>query len=509
LARSSAPAIYQIYPRSFQDTTGSGVGDLQGIIRRLDHVAGLGVDAIWLSPIYVSPMVDGGYDVVDHTAIDPRFGTMADFEALIEKAHGLGLHVYLDQVLNHTSDQAPWFQAAIDGDDEKADYYLWRDPRPDGGPPNNWLAQFGLPAWKWNHKRRQYYFHQFLPEQPSLNLRCGSVQNLIAAQMKGWRDLGVDGFRFDVVTAFLWDESLKDNPPATPEVHRKVAGEVFNPYTYQDHVYDMLPGDGATYAENLRKWAGDDAYLFGENTSGNSSIELAMAFTEPGRLDSVYTTDLPENRGNPATVKDMVDRSDSLQRIAGWLSSHDQPRHGRGDASDPVLALQMAFLPGPWIIYQGEEYGLPQPDLAREDVSDPLDLLYWPDGPGREGARVPMPWDAVADGYAFTAGTPWLPMNWDRADLQRAQAQLSPFYRQIVGLRRDLGWGTAKVTECTVIGDLLDLTICATNGYTYRGLFSHGAGDFRDPPTGDPVVTANVLCPNLVSKGWYGTVWKA
>ncbi|MBU2359266.1 MAG: alpha-amylase [Alphaproteobacteria bacterium] len=507
MAPESAPAIYQIYPRSFQDTTGSGIGDIQGIIQRLDHVAGLGVDAIWLSPLYVSPWVDGGYDIIDHTAIDPRFGTMADFDALVDKAHGLGLQVYMDQVLNHTSDQAPWFQAAIAGDADKADYYLWRDPKPDGSPPNNWLAQFGLPAWKWNHKRRQYYFHQFLPEQPSLNLRNAAVQDMFAGQMKGWRDRGVDGFRFDVVTAFLWDESLKDNPPATPEVHRKVAGEVFNPYTYQDHVYDMLPGDGAAYAENLRKWAGDDAYLFGENTSGNKSIELAMAFTEPGRLDSVYTTDLPENRGSPAIVAEVIARADSLQRITGWLSSHDQPRHGRGDASDLVLALQMAFLPGPWVIYQGEEYGLRQPDLAQEDVTDPLDLLYWPDGPGREGARVPMPWDAVADSYAFTKGTPWLPMDWDRGDLQRAQAQLAPFYRQIIGLRRDLGWDTAEVVDCTAQDALLDLTIRARDGRTFRGLFSHGGGDFANPPQGNPVVTADALCPTLAPDGWCGAVW--
>jgi alpha-glucosidase len=245
------------------------------------------------------------------------FGTLDDFDAMVAKAHDLGLQVYLDQVLNHTSDQSPWFQDAIAGDEGKADHYLWRDPKPDGSPPNNWLSQFGLPAWHWNHQRRQYYYSQFLPQQPCLNLRCPGVQDAIATQMRGWRDRGVDGFRFDVVTAFLWDEVMKDNPPARPEVQDKVAGENFNPYTYQDHVYDMLPGDGAAYAENLRKWAGDDAYLFGENTSGNQSIELAMAFTQLGRLDAVYTTDLPEGRGSPATIVDMVNRSDTLQRIAG------------------------------------------------------------------------------------------------------------------------------------------------------------------------------------------------
>ncbi len=502
--RNAAPAIYQIYPRSFQDTTGTGVGDLAGMTQRLDHVAALGVDAIWLSPIYVSPMVDGGYDVVDHTAIDPRFGTLADFDAMVAKAHDLGLQVYMDQVLNHTSIDCPWFQAGIEGDAAMADFYLWQDPKPDGSPPNNWLSQFGLPGWTWNHTRRQYYYHQFLPQQPSLNLRNPAVQALLAAQMKGWRDRGVDGFRFDVVTAFLWDVSLKDNPPATPEVQEKVAGESFNPYTYQDHVYDMLPGDGASYAEHLRAWAGDDAYMFGENTSGNKSIELAMAFTEPGRLNAVYTTDLPENRCSPAAIADTIDRADSLQRIGGWVSSHDQPRHGRGDASDAVLALQMAFLPGPWIIYQGEEFGLPQPHLSRKDVTDPLDLLYWPDGPGREGARVPMPWDADADGYGFTTGTPWLPMTWDRDAVRRGQTQMAPFYRQIIALRRALSWHTATVTDCTAANDRLDLTIRTAGGQSYRGVFCHGSGGGDDIPGDAPVVTAPLIG---AGDGWFGAVW--
>ncbi|SEN17877.1 alpha-glucosidase [Loktanella fryxellensis] len=505
--RKPAPAIYQIYPRSFQDTTGSGTGDLQGIIRRLDHVAALGVDAIWLSPIYVSPMIDGGYDIVDHKAIDPMFGTDADFDALVARAHGLGLQVYMDQVLNHTSDQSPWFQAAIAGDQAMADHYLWRDPKPDGTPPNNWLSQFGLPGWTWNHLRRQYYFSQFLPQQPSLNLRHPDVQAHIAAQMRGWRDRGVDGFRFDVVTAYLWDESLQDNPPSTPQVQAKVSGETWNTYTYQDHTYDMLPGDGAAYVEKLRAWAGDDAYLFGENTSGNQSIELAMQFTTPGRLDAVYTTDLPENRGSPASVADMIARADSLQRIAGWLSSHDQPRHGRPDASNAVLALQMAFLPGPWIIYQGEEWALPQPDLAKEDVTDPLDLLQWPDGPGREGSRVPMPWDPQAVGYGFTTGTPWLPLAWDRDRVARGQAEMARFYARIIGMRRDMGWDTADVVACMAKGDVLDITLRTQDGSQWRGVFSHGAGEPANLPAGPPAIVADAMDGGTT--GWHGAIWNA
>ena len=506
--RQKAPAIYQIYPRSFQDTTGNGIGDLPGITQRLPYVADLGVDAIWLSPIYVSPMRDGGYDVIDHAAIDDRFGTMDDFEALVARAHDLGLQVYMDQVLNHTSDQCPWFLDAIEGDAEKAAYYLWLDPRPDGTEPNNWFAQFGTRAWTYNHKRRQYYYHQFTKHQPALNLRNPAVQDHIARQMQGWRDRGVDGFRFDVVTAFLWDESLKDNPVASPEVHRKVSGPDFNPYTFQDHAHDMLPGDGAAYAENLRRWAGEDAYLFGENTSGNKSIELAMEFSRPGRLDATYTTDLPAGRGSPRTFAEIAACDPDWQRLPGWLSSHDQPRHGKGDGSDAVLALQMAFLPGPWIIYQGEELGLSQPDLARHEVTDPLDLLWWPDGPGREGARVPVPWDAEAEYYGFSDECPWLPMRWDRDALRRAWSDggMVAFYRRIIRLRREHGWAAAEVERMATDANRLDLTIRAGEA-RYRGIFRHGATAAPDAPQKEPLVSSDGGEWQAL-QGWSGAVWR-
>lgn len=374
-----APVIYQIYPRSFYDNDGDGIGDLPGIIRKLDHVAQLGVDAIWLSPFYVSGWRDGGYDVIDHRAVDPLMGTIDDFDALVDKARSFGLRIMIDQVLNHTSSDHPWFQAALAEDDDCAARYLFRDPKPDGTPPNNWLSQFGLPGWTWSHRREQYYFHQFLDSQPSLNLRNPAVIQSHAEQVAFWRDRGVDGFRFDAVTSYLWDESLSDNPPASTEVRRKVAGNSASSYKYQDHKHDMLPGDGATYMENLREWAGPQMYLIGEITSGNRSVELAMEFTGPSRLNACYTTDLPEQRGSPAVVAEMVERAD-LQRLMGWLSSHDQPRHvHRGDsahAQAEVLGLLMAFLPGPWLIYQGEEMGLAQPDLQCAEATDPLDLNF-------------------------------------------------------------------------------------------------------------------------------------
>ncbi|MFQ6551431.1 alpha-amylase family glycosyl hydrolase [Aestuariibius insulae] len=475
-----APVIYEIYPRSFRDTTGSGEGDLRGVMEGLDHVASLGVDAIWITPFFVSPHVDGGYDVADHRQVDPRYGTMADFDRLVSRAHDLDLKVMIDQVLNHTSDQHPWFQRAIEGDAEFADRYLWVDPKRDGTAPNNWLSQFGPPAWTWNHKRRQYYFHQFLACQPSLNLRNEAVQEKHRAEIQCWRDRGVDGFRFDATTSYLYDTSLKDNPPASAEVQDKVSGENFVPYTYQDHVYDMLPGDGVAYTKKLRDWAGDDAFLLGEITSGNQSVELASQMVATDQLDACYTTDMPEGKGTPKVVADILSRQDKTAS-AWWMSSHDQPRHvtAAGDGSDRdarLFAMQCAVLPGPWMIYQGEELALPQPDLTKEETTDPLDLLYWPDGPGREGPRVPLPWHEGADHYGFTSGTPWLPMRWPHGKAVMRQSEedgVAAFYTELLKIRKKyrLGEGSWTVEEAT--DHLLVLSRETPEGH-FRAIFNHG-----------------------------------
>lgn len=441
----AAPVIYQIYPRSFRDSNGDGVGDLNGATHKLEHIASLGVDAIWLSPFYPSPFADGGYDIADHMDVHPVFGTLADFDRLVGRAHELGLRVIVDQVFNHTSDESPWFQLSVMGDPEFDDYYVWADPKPDGTAPNNWLSQFGPPAWTWNHKRRQYFFHNFTARQPSLNLRCPKVQDRLRDVMRFWRDRGVDGFRVDAVTSFLFDPSMKDNPPASPEVQQKAAGETFVPYTYQDHVYDLLPGDGVAYVENLRRWAGDDVYLLGEITSGNKSVELACDLTRPGRMDAAYTTDFPGGGGSAAAYADIMTRAPDAHRLGWWLSSHDQPRHANkaGDGSPRdvrFLAFVLAMSPGPVILYQGEELGLSQPDLPKGAVTDPLDLLYWPDGPGREGARVPLPW-AEGDDRGFSVGRPWLPMEWPSGISVAVQecdsnSNLS-FYQRAFAFRRD------------------------------------------------------------------------
>ena len=465
------PVIYQIYPRSFADSTGSGEGDLAGIAARLPHVARLGADAVWISPFFLSPMVDGGYDIVDHCAVDPRFGTMADWEALVARARSLGLHVMIDLVANHTSIAHPWFSESAERRGGRDDWYVWADPTPAGGPPNNWLSFFGPPAWTWDHRRRQYYNHTFLEEQPKLNLRHRGVQRAIGEIVAFWRDRGADGFRLDAVTSYLHDESLADNPPARPEVAARIAGARHNPYTWQDHMHDFLPGDGVPFMETVREWAGPEAYLLGEVNSGNRSVELAVETAGAAGLDSAYVVDLAERGVTGDVMADMIERGACAEGLAWWLSTHDRSRHvsraGDGSERDARLfAVLLCGMPGPLILYQGEELGQRQSSLPREALHDPFDVMYWPAAPGRDGSRVPFHWEA-GRGAGFTTGAPWLPM--DEADVPAplsAQAGRpdSPFetYRAALAARRRLGIADAcmqvlEAEELWFLGRLTDL----------------------------------------------------
>ena len=499
------PVIYQIYPRSFRDSTGTGTGDLVGITQKLDHVASLGVDAIWLSPFFPSPFMDGGYDIADQCEVHPALGTLDDFDALVARANGLGLKVMIDQVFNHTSTECAWFQRALMRDPAFEDYYVWHDPKPDGSPPNNWLSQFGPPAWTWNHRRRQYYFHNFTKHQPALNLRHEVVQKELRRIMRFWVDRGVEGFRIDAVTSFLFDTSMKDNPPASPEVQDKVAGQNFVPYTYQDHVYDILPGDGIPFVENLREWAGPEVYIMGEVTSGNESVELACELSAEGRFDSAYTTDLPENAGSIDAYEDILRRACAPDRIGWWLSSHDQPRHagkaGDGSPRDVrFLAFLLATAPGPVILYQGEELGLCQPHLPKSAVTDPLDLLYWPDGPGREGARVPIPW-AEGDDGGFSIGRPWLPMNWPdgiSVAVQDIGDSCLGFYREAIAFRgRHLA--QARMTEWRREGEVLRLVY---PGVEVMLNFGQDEVPARDGPAISSDAMAGARLPGRAGAAW-------
>ena len=466
---SKAPTIYQVYPRSFYDTTGSGEGDLRGIADKMEYIAAMGVEAVWISPFFLSPMHDGGYDIQDHTVVNPRFGTMADWDALVLRAHSLGLKVMIDQVLNHTSHRHAWFANSVQRRGGYDDWYIWHDPKPDGTAPNNWLSQFGPPAWTWNHVREQYYLHQFLDCQPNLNLRNEAVKEELRRQMRLWKSRGVDGFRFDAITSYMWDESFADNPPASPEVRERVSGPRYNPYSMQSHDNDMLPGDGVEYVANVRDWAGDDTFLLGEVTSGNQSVSLVNRLCRTDRLDAAYTTDLPEEGVTAANVARIVGEVAMQRTFAWWLSSHDQARpvtaHGDGSARDArFLTALCGLMPGPWMMYQGEELGLPQPYLDYDENDDPFDMLYWPDVPGRQGPRVPIPWAEGYTGFGFTASAaPWLPLRWDGGLSVLAQeadpGSVLHAARALVAIRKETGVGGGEIAGIEAEGEVLTVKI--------------------------------------------------
>ena len=504
----TAPVIYEIYPRSFRDTTGSGEGDINGITSGLDYIASLGVDAVWIAPFFLTGFQDGGYDVIDHRVVDPRFGTLADFDRLVERAHDLGLLVIIDQVLNHSSDQHELFLRSIQGNESCAAAYVWRDAKPDGTAPNNWLSFFGPPAWTWNHKRQQYYLHQYLPSQPSFNLRNADVQAKHRDEMRFWLNRGVDGFRLDAVSAYLFDERLPDNPPARPETRHRMAAAENNPYSMQNHIYDLLPGDGASYAQLLRDWAGQDVWLLGEINTGNNSVEVARDFVCPEGLDAAYVVDLPESDGAVATVIDMIDRGAGDGSIAWWMTSHDQPRRAaETPGSARFYLLLQAILPGPMMVYQGEELALPRAELSRDEITDPFDLMYWPDGPGREEARVPIPWTETPPRYGFSEGTPWLPMRWPEGASVAAGGRdgVLSFFRAVIDFRKEHGFGAHRVRCNEPNPGQLELILTTGTG---DWLARFNQSDRHMPaPEAPPNLCSHALTPLGLPPGG-GAIWR-
>lgn len=407
--------IYQIYPRSFADSTGDGVGDLRGIIAHLPYVAALGVDGIWLSPVFTSPMRDFGYDVADYRDIDPIFGTLADFDALLAEAHRLGLRVIIDQVYSHSSDDHPWFtasRAARTGD--YAGYYVWADPKPDGGPPNNWLAVFGGGAWSWEPRRRQYYLHNFLQSQPDLNLHDPAVQAEILGVAAFWLDRGVDGFRLDVANFYMQDPALRDNPPAGN-------GACVKPYDMQRHMYDRSRPENLAFIARLRALLDSysDRMAVAELATSQPVRRMAEYTQGPDRLHTAYSFVFLSGALTPARVRETL-ATLSAEAPEAWPSwafeNHDVPRcvsrwgAGRDAArwAKTLLALLTA-LRGTAFVYQGQELGLPQADVPRAALRDPEGIAFWPENKGRDGCRTPMPWQD-APGGGFTTGQPWLPV---------------------------------------------------------------------------------------------------
>lgn len=443
--------IYQIYPRSFQDTDGDGVGDLPGITRRLDHVARLGVDAIWVSPFFTSPMKDFGYDVSDYRDVDPMFGTLRDFDALVARAHELGLRVMIDLVLSHTSDRHPWFQDSKSGRTApKADWYVWADPKPDGTVPNNWPSVFGGTAWAWNGKRMQYYLHNFLTSQPDLNFHNPAVQEALLDVARFWLDRGVDGFRLDTINFYFHDRQLRDNPPLPVSDRNDSIAPLVNPYNWQEHIYSKNQPENLGFLRKLRALMDRyNAAAVGEVGDAQRGLEIMGQYTSGNDLmQTCYSFDfLAGERLTAARIAEIFARLEEKAPHAWpcWAySNHDMPRHiSRWSISDEAAkayATLLMCLRGSACLYQGEELGLPEADIAFEDLQDPYGKEFWPEFKGRDGCRTPMAWQKDAPNGGFSDGRPWLPV--PAAHLARAvdaaerdAGGLLAHYRQALALR--------------------------------------------------------------------------
>ena len=444
--------IYQIYPRSFQDTNGDGIGDLAGITRRLDYVARLGVDAIWISPFFTSPMKDFGYDVADYRDVDPMFGTLADFDALVARAHELGLRVMIDLVLSHTSDQHPWFQDSRSGRGaEKADWYVWADPKPDGTVPNNWLSVFGGSAWAWHGGRMQYYLHNFLSSQPDLNFHNPAVQAALLDVARFWLERGVDGFRLDTINFYFHDAELRDNPALPAEARNDSIAPLVNPYNWQDHVYSKNRPENIDFLKKLRALMNRyGAAAVGEVGDAQRGLEIMGEYTSGAdRMQMCYSFDfLARERLGAADIAAIFARLEA--KVPGawpcWaFSNHDMPRHiSRWQLSDAAAKAYMTLLMclrGSACLYQGEELGLSEAEIGFDDLQDPYGREFWPEFKGRDGCRTPMVWQRDNGSGGFSSGRPWLPVPADHlaraVDAAEAEADgLLQHYRQMLAFRR-------------------------------------------------------------------------
>ncbi|MGV4926772.1 DUF3459 domain-containing protein (plasmid) [Streptomyces sp. BHT-5-2] len=454
--------IYHVYPRSFLDTNGDGVGDLSGISRRIPYLSSLGVDALWLSPFFSSPMEDFGYDIRDHTAVDPLFGKAADFDELIDTAHGHGLRVLIDYVPNHTAAEHPWFQESRKGPgSHRRDWYTWRDPAPGGGPPNNWITLFGESAWTREPESGQYYLHSFLPSMPDLNWRNPDVRNAMFDVARFWLDRGVDGFRVDCAPLLAKDPELRDNPPAAAGTlaHHRPMGD----YDSQQHLNDQGHPDIHGIYRDFRTLLDSYGDTPGERISLGEIHEYDWSAWSRyfGRdLDEIH---LPLNFGllqtpwRPGAVRELVQavlRALPHAAVPTWvMGSHDDPRVAArvGAAQAPNAMMLLLTLPGTAVLYNGDELGLPNADIAPADIRDPWGLRN--PGLSRDPARSPMPWhDGPNAGFTTPGTRPWLPLTLPPGGTAAAQEvdprSLLSLTRALLALRRNhpaLGAGTGTV----------------------------------------------------------------
>ncbi len=436
--------IYQVYPRSFYDSNGDGIGDIQGIIQKLDHIAHLGVDAIWLSPVNTSPMYDFGYDIVDYRDIDPLFGTREDFDQLIEKAHQRNIKIIMDMVMNHTSHLHSWFiKSRLSRGSPKRDWYIWKDGK-HGKPPNNWKSAFGGSAWEYDQKTGQYYLHSFLKEQPDVNWRNHELKEAMFNEIKYWLDRGVDGFRLDVVNWFVKDKHFRSNPPS------------LRPHQFLKIRYDRNRGSSHRVFREMREMldAYEERMAVGEVFTmppGDPRLSASYLGNGDDELHLAFDFSLMYRWWNARQVYKCIRDWSSCIPEKGWpcnvLSNHDQPRSisrfGGGEDAEKrarVAAVLLFTLRGTPFIYYGEEIGMKNVKIRRKDMMDPLGKKYWPLFGGRDPARTPMQW-SDAQNAGFTEGKVWLPLSVDYTHVnveaqENDRYSLLHSYRELIKLRK-------------------------------------------------------------------------
>jgi len=444
--------IYQIYPRSFKDSNGDGIGDLQGIISKLDYLTWLGVDALWLSPFYPSPMADFGYDITDYCNVDPIFGDLETCDALIEQAHQRDLKVIIDFVPNHTSDEHPWFLSSRSSrQNPKRDWYIWADPRPDGSLPNNWLSVMGGPAWEWDSSTAQYYLHTFLKQQPDLNWRNPAVKAAMFDVIRFWLDRGIDGFRVDAAHFILKDPDLRDNPlnPSAQHVLHKPMGD----YDSQLHLYDNGHTDAHTVYRELRQLL--DSYsttrprlLIGEVHILDRQLWASYYGADLDELHMPFNFDLVSAAWNAHALRQSIEALETHLPPRAWpnnvLGNHDEPRiiNRAGPALTRLATLLLLTLRGTPTLYYGDEIGIHDGHIPPERVRDPMEKNMPGLGLGRDPERTPMQWDRSPNAGFCRPGTePWLPLPTDYPQINVAFEQEDPHSllsvtRRLIELRR-------------------------------------------------------------------------
>ena len=466
--------IYQIYPRSYQDSNDDGIGDIKGIIKRLPYVASLGVDAIWLSPFFTSPMLDFGYDVSDYCDVDPMFGNLADFDALMSEAHRLGIKVMIDLVLSHTSDQHPWFvESRKDNSNAKNDWYVWADAKTgenlseEEKLPSNWLSIFGGNAWQWDDTRQQYYLHNFLTSQPDLNFHSTQVQDALLNVARFWLDRKVDGFRLDTINFYFHDQQLRDNPILAPHLRNATIAPEINPYNHQEHLYDKNRPENIAFLKRLR--ATMDEYpniaAVGEVGDAQRGMEIMTQYTAGDDLMQMcYAFDFlsPETL-DAKRFADVIGRFSEYSQDSWscWAySNHDVVRHASrwqlNSSAQQLMTAVLLSLQGSVCLYQGEELGLGEADVAFEDLQDPYGKEFWPKFKGRDGCRTPMVWSNTDTHAGFSEAKPWLPVDSEQqaiaVSVQEADDQSSlASYRKLLAFRKSL--------PALIKGDLIDLGV--------------------------------------------------